>query len=295
MRPETDWSDSAIGIAGAGRVGQALGRLLVDNGLPVVAVASRTAEHARTAAAFIGAGVQAVSYSELPVRASRILIAVPDSAVEMVAGLLGGVAVVLHTCGTKGTAALHVPALNGAARGTLHPLQTIPDAEAGVTALRGVAFAVSGDEAALAWAKEIVGAAQGRMLSVSDGMRPLYHAAAVMASNYVVALVAAAEQLMIAAGMSSAEALQGLAPLARTSLENALEKGPAAALTGPIERGDLSTVRAHLDALAASPGAVRSFYSAAGLQTLEVARRRGLPPGRANDLERLLLAELSLR
>jgi predicted short-subunit dehydrogenase-like oxidoreductase (DUF2520 family) len=289
----TDFSASPVGIAGAGRVAQALGRLLYAHGEPVEFVASRTREHASSAAAFIGPNVEAVSYSELAQHAGRILIAVPDSALEAVAALLDlRSGIVLHTCGAQGPEALDMLAQRGVFRGTLHPLQTISDPESGATALMGAAFAISGDAPALAWAERIASAANGRILRIPSERRPLYPAAAVMASNYITALVSAAQALLIAADVDPEEALLALGPLSRTSLANALRQGPTSALTGPIERGDVSTIRAHLAALEDIPGPIPLLYRAAGLQTLEIARKRGLSAERAIAAERLLESSL---
>lgn len=294
-----EFSRSPVGIAGAGRVAQALGRLLHARGEPIAFVASRTVEHARAAALFIGSDVEAVAYSDLASRACRILIAVPDSAVEIVAASLNATwpgarpGIVLHTCGTLGVDALQSLASRGVSCGTLHPLQTISDPESGVAALDGVAFAISGDPTALEWAGEIARIANGRTLRISDERRPLYHAAAVMASNYVTALIAGAQTLLGAANVNPEDALQALAPLARTSLENALRLGPVAALTGPIERGDVTTVSAHLKALASIRGPLERLYRQAGLQTLELARQKGLCDDRAAATERLLEASLT--
>jgi predicted short-subunit dehydrogenase-like oxidoreductase (DUF2520 family) len=285
----TDWSASPIGIAGGGRVGQAIGRLLYENNQPVVCVASRTIESARAAAIFIGSDVEPVSLAELAERAPRVLICVPDSALEALAGSLelrAGIA--LHTCGARGADALGVLAKRNVSCGAIHPLQTVADPASGVRGLRGIAFAIAGDAPALAWAEQIVHAAHGRALLIADPARPLYHSAAVMASNYVVALMAAAEELMGAAGIAPADARYALAPLASASLENALRVGPAAALTGPIERGDAGTVATHLGALRAASDTVATLYRAAGLQTLAVARQRGLAEEPASRMERLL-------
>lgn len=272
---------------------QALGRLLHAQGEPIAFVASRTPEHARAAASFIGQGVEAVGYSDLARQAGRILIAVPDSALEAVAQELDAEAgVVLHTCGARGPEALQYLAERGVHCGAIHPLQTISDPSRGAAALHGAAFAIAGDEAALAWAEHICRGANGRILRISAENRPLYHAAAVMASNYVTAMISAAQSLLIAAGVNPEEALQALAPLAKSSLENTLRCGPAAALTGPLERGDLSTVAAHLAALEGITGPTARLYRAAGLQTLEVARERGLDPEIAAATERILEASV---
>jgi predicted short-subunit dehydrogenase-like oxidoreductase (DUF2520 family) len=278
----------SIGIAGAGRVAQALGRLLRDRGEPVVAVASRTPEHAARAAEFIG--VAAVSLDRL--RADRILIAVSDAAIPNVArklaraGTSRGIA--LHTCGGRGPEVLEPLARAGVACGVLHPLQTIATPEAGLAALPGCAFAVSGDAAAVAWGERIVALLGGSALHVAPGAMPLYHAAAVMASNYVTGLIDAAAILMKAAGIGERTALGALAPLIRAGVENTLALGPEQALTGPIERGDLETVRLHLRSLSALAPSVSGLYRSAGLHVLELARRRGLPEAKARRVEALL-------
>jgi len=275
-------------------VAQALGRLLAAQGEPIAFVASRSIEQARKAAAFIGTRVEAVEYSELARNACRILVAVPDSALESVVATLDlSAGIVLHTCGSKGPEALYVLAERGVFCGAIHPLQTISDPESGASALHGAAFAIAGEGPALAWAEQIVRAAKGRILRISAERRPLYHAAAVMASNYVTALMSAAQTLLIAADVAPDDALQALGPLARTSLENALRQGPQAALTGPIERGDVSTIAAHIAALKDMPGPIPLLYRAAGLETLELARKKGLCAERASATERLLEASLT--
>jgi predicted short-subunit dehydrogenase-like oxidoreductase (DUF2520 family) len=275
---------------------QALGRLLVERGEPVAAVASRDSGQAAHAAGFIGGGVESVSYRELPSRAGRLLIAVTDAALPAVvqrlaeasaeAGICGGVA--LHTCGTFGPEALEPLAGRGYSCGTLHPLQTVAAPERGVTALPGSAFAVAGDTEALAWAERIAALLGGEALRIAPKFRPVYHAAAVMASNYIAALLDAAVILMGAAGITEDRALRAIAPLARASLNNAADLGPLRALTGPIERGDSETVALHLNALENEPESVRELYRTAGLHALELARRRGLGEPEAARLEALL-------
>jgi predicted short-subunit dehydrogenase-like oxidoreductase (DUF2520 family) len=271
---------------------QALGKLLREEGFPVVCIASRTMTHAEAAAAFIGPEIRPVSYSGLIPLASRILMAVPDSAISDVsdmiarAGITGGIA--LHTCGTLGPEALSGLMERGVACGTLHPLQTVADAQQGVHSLRGCAFAIDGDEQAIDWATHIVTCLRGEVLRIPQDRRPLYHAAAVMASNYVVGLMHAAQQLMNMAGVDEKTALRALAPLLRSTVENVTQNGPAKALTGPIERGDSITVAAHTRALAAAPQQIQDLYRAAGLQVLEIAHTRGLPASAVSAIEEVL-------
>jgi len=265
---------------------QALGRLLKLHGELVLRVASRTPEQARRAADFIGAGVQPATYNEL---GGRIILCVPDDALESVAATLSDAArIVLHTSGSRGPEALDVLSRRGVACGSLHPLQTVPSPQAGVERLPGCVFAVGGDEAAAEWAQQVVSLVNGSTILIAPGCHSLYHAAAVMASNYVSALLGAAESLMAMAGVSREQALPALAPLVRAAVENAVTLGPMAALTGPVQRGDARTVASHLEALRTAPAEVVDLYRAAGRQTLTMARERGLPDEVAVSIGRLL-------
>jgi len=281
-----------MAIAGAGRMGQALGRLLRERGESIAAVASRSPERAAEAAAFIGGGAKAATYAEIAQHAAHTLIAVPDDAIAPVAGMLAEAGMrcgtALHTSGAYGPEALAALAEAGVACGTLHPLQTVASPQEGARVLPGVAFAIDGAPAAIAWAERLVAVLGGMPLHVPAASRPLYHAAAVMASNYPMALIFAAVMPMEEAGVGESIARRALEPLARTSLENAFRLGPVAALTGPIARGDADTVRTHLAALAAAPATVERLYRALGLATLEIARRRGLAEAQAGVIEELL-------
>ena len=283
---------TVIGLAGAGNVARAMGRLLQERGLRVAAVASRDPAHALAAAEFIGGGARPVSYADLPAYAENLLIAVADRAIPFVAETLAGAGmragVALHTCGTSGEEALAALAECCVSCGAIHPLQSIASPEQGVRDIPGAAFAISGSPPAVVLAESIATVLEGQVLRVPAGGRAAYHAAAVMASNYVVGLVDAAAMLMEGAGISRAEALRALGPLARTSLENALTTDPAKALTGPIARGDAATVRSHLKALEGAEEAVDALYRAAGLHVLELARARGLAGAAIEELRQLL-------
>jgi predicted short-subunit dehydrogenase-like oxidoreductase (DUF2520 family) len=281
-----------IGIAGTGRVAQALGRLLADRGEPVVAMAGRDAARSAAAAAFVGHGTEAVSFERLAASVHRILVAVSDDAVSDVAhrlaaaGMRAGAA--LHTCGARGPDELAPLQAAGVSCGVLHPLQTVATAEQGVAVLGGSWFAVAGDAASAAWAVRICELLGARRLLVAPDRMPLYHAAAAMASNYVTGLLDAAVILMKTAGIDEETALGALGPLVRAGVENTLALGTAKALTGPIRRGDVETVRRHLMSLAGVPPLARELYRSAGLHVLDLARRAGLAEPQARAIEALL-------
>jgi predicted short-subunit dehydrogenase-like oxidoreductase (DUF2520 family) len=288
-----------MAIVGTGRVAQAFGRLLRDAGLPPVAVGGRTVAHAERAASFIShlrpsgyggqAPVKVASIADVAALADHILIAVSDDAITSVANELAragmSAGVVLHTSGAHGPQVLGSLAARGVSCGVVHPLQTIAEPGLGVAALRGASFAVGGDPEALDWAEQIVAAAGGTPLRIQAKGFASYHAGAVMASNAVVAAIDAAVVLLGAAGVDKGAALQAIRPLCLTSAQNALDIGPEAALTGPVQRGDAETIRIHTAALAAAPRYVADLYRASGHALLDIARRRGLSDAAARTVK----------
>jgi predicted short-subunit dehydrogenase-like oxidoreductase (DUF2520 family) len=274
------------GIAGTGRLAQALGKCLTASGESIDAIGGRNLEHAQAAADFIGNGCRPLLLSEL--QCDRVLIAVSDRAIVEVAAGLTGCAILLHTCGAHGAELLAGVSRNGVGCGSLHPFQTIASPDAGYRVLPGSAFAIDGDPAALAWAEDIVRRLHGVILRIPAQSRAIYHAAAVMASNHVIATLDAATELLNLAGVQEGNALRAIGPIARAVLDNAAECGPVAALTGPVERGDTATVARHLHAIDPASPSVRGLYRAASLQALDMARRRGMDAASAHTLELLL-------
>lgn len=281
----------SVGIVGSGRLASTLALLLPARGVRVAAVAARSGE-ARTRLANRVDGATASAIPELAEYTSVALIAVSDDAIPHVAWQLANsdsaLRVAIHTSGAAGPEALAELHARGTAIGVLHPLQTIPSPEAGITALPGSAFAYAGDIAAQTVAQNLVEALGGTPLPIAADRWQHYHAAAVMASNYQAALVEAALELMEAAGVQRHTALEALRPLIQQSTRNILASGPDAALTGPIRRGDLGTVVRHLLALRQAPAGVRELYAAAGLQTVVLAERAGLPAAEAQEIAKAL-------
>lgn len=291
-----------IGIVGPGRLGLALGRLLAQLGQPVQAIAARDLPAiagrdlpampgsdtinglSRTSAAaqFIGSNVRAVHISEIPTLCSHILITVPDDALPSVARSLASspspVSAALHTSGARGPEALQSLRDRGTSCGALHPLQTIATPEQGAADLPGSYFGITAEGESLDWALAICDLLQGHPLLIPAERRPLYHAAAVMASNYLMAMIDAAALLFQHCGVSRETALAALAPMIRASVSNTLARGPEQALTGPIERGDAQTVESHLKAFSNAAGSVpesvRELYRYAGLHVAALARRK---------------------
>jgi predicted short-subunit dehydrogenase-like oxidoreductase (DUF2520 family) len=285
-------SGPPIAIAGAGAVAQALGRLLVDSGAHVVALAGRNPAKAAVAARFIGPAVRAVSVAELPALAAHIIVSVSDEGIPVVAETLAAAGmragIVLHTCGALGPEALAPLGAAGVLCGLLHPLQTIVTPEQGVLRLVHVAFGVSGDEPAVVWAEEIAGRLHGRAIRIASDRLSYYHAGAVMASNALVAALDAAIALLGEAGIDEAAARGALAPLAQATVANVVSTGPVPALTGPVVRGDAATVARHLHALEHVPPTIARLYRAASLHLVGLAGARGASDSRLRAIEQLL-------
>jgi hypothetical protein len=189
--------------------------------------------------------------------------------------------VALHTSGVHGPDVLDPLREAGLAVASWHPLTSLaaPSGEA----FRGVAFGVDGDDPAVERARGLAGRLGGRILRLEPGAHARYHAAAVFASNHVAACLAvAADEL--AAATAGRGGLDELAPLARAALENALERGFPEGLTGPVERGDVGTVRRHLETL---PPDRRRLYRQLARELLAVVQDR-LPAGRSRELRTML-------
>jgi predicted short-subunit dehydrogenase-like oxidoreductase (DUF2520 family) len=228
-----------------------------------------------------------------PLRAGTeaVLLTVPDDALPEVAHALasqgpapGGCAA-LHCSGALSAELLAPLHARGFAVGSLHPLQAIAHPLTGAERLPGSAFAVSGEPEAAAVARRLVAALGGRVLEVAVSRRPAYHAAAVLASNGLAALLAAAGRLLVQSGVAADEALPALLPLVRGSVSNFEEMGIGQGLTGPVSRGDLETVRLHLATLA---GRDRLLYRALSRELTELAAERGDPEYPADELRTLL-------
>jgi predicted short-subunit dehydrogenase-like oxidoreductase (DUF2520 family) len=293
MAPHANAGVDRVGIAGAGPVAQAFGRSLQQCGIRIGCVGSRHLSHATAAAEFIGGETIAVRYDEVASHASHVLVAVSDRAITTVAEELakgnGKLRFALHTCGSYGPEVLSPLSARGLSCGSIHPLQTIRDGSQGTAALQGSPFAVCGDTDALCWAEQLAIALSGYVLRIKPEFRQLYHAAAVMASNYVAALLDSAEHLMLLAGVCKKDALRALAPLARMSLDNIFDYGPVGALTGPVVRGDAATVTEHIRALEGADASIAEIYKAAGIHALRMARERGLGGGEAERVHQALL------
>jgi predicted short-subunit dehydrogenase-like oxidoreductase (DUF2520 family) len=229
--------------------------------------------------------------STLPAGVEVVILAVPDDALAEVAWDLARVGAAppgcaaLHMSGALSTDVLGPLHGSGYTLGSMHPLMAVADPWLAGERLMGAAFAISGEPAAAVAARRIVAALRGLPLVITPALRPVYHAAAVVASNYLVAITGLAARLLVQAGVAEDDALPALLPLLRGTLDNIAELGVPASLTGPVARGDIDTIRLHLARLSAED---RVLYCGLGLELLRMARAAGLDERRADEIESLL-------
>jgi len=285
-------------LVGPGRLGLAVARLLVDAGHDLRAVISRDAERAASAARFAGAaGAGSVDLARAR-EGEVVLIALPDDQIGAMAarlrreGHLAAGTILVHFSGIHPASLLlgeEGPLLHALA---VHPLQSFADAVMGVRQLPGSPCSVEGEETLLPLGEALVRDIGGVPFRLDAEKKPLYHAAAAVASNYLVALTAAAGEIMAACGFGEEEAFRLLSPLLRGTGKNLAALGPRLALTGPIARGDHQTVRKHLRALAPLPGDLGEIYRVMGRKTVQLARQKGtLEPEAAEQILSLLRGE----
>lgn len=259
---------SSVLILGRGRLGGSLRAGLESAGIAVdVASARATADDC----------------DRSPVHGDLVILAVPDANIAQVAAALRGRlktagAAVVHLSGALGLEPLEPLRVDGHAVGSLHPLRAFPTVLP-ASALVGATIAIdASDPGLLASLVTLAHALGARPKQVTSGDRAVYHAAAVVASAYVVVLVDQAVQLLGTIGWDADEALAALVPLLQGTVENLAAEGLPNALTGPLRRGDAETIARHLSAISADPklDAALRMYRQLGLAGVTIAQQLGL-------------------
>jgi predicted short-subunit dehydrogenase-like oxidoreductase (DUF2520 family) len=283
-----------IGFIGAGRAGTALAVALANAGYDVVAVASRSQASAAALARLLPGSHAVDSLQQAVDACDLVFLTVPDDQIRPVVGSLrwrDGVSVV-HTSGVETREALNAAALQGAETGSLHALQTFADMGQGHKKLPGSVIAIEAEGTLRDRLLELVSAVGATPIELRAEDKALYHASAVLVSNYVVTLTKLATDLWLRFGWERPAALQALAPLLRGAVDNVEALGLPGSLTGPVARGDVETVRRHIEALSEAAPELLDVYRALGLQAITVALAKGgLSDDAAEALRRLLSAQ----
>jgi len=262
-----------VGVVGAGRVGAVLAAALGAAGHHVVAAAGES-DASRGRIAELLPGVANLKPTDVARACDLLLLTVPDDMLaNVVAMLVGSGAIhegqyVVHTSGRHGLAVLEPARVAGARVVALHPAMTFTGTAVDLERLPGTAFGLTAGAAERDVAEGLVSDLSGRVTWVPEEMRTLYHAGLAHGANHLVTLVTEAMEILSAAGADDPAGT--LRPLLTAALDNALDHGDAA-LTGPIVRGDVGTVRAHLEDITANAPQTLASYVALGRATLDRA------------------------
>lgn len=288
-----------IGVVGAGRVGAVLAAALRAAGHEIVSAAGES-DASRDRMAALLPGVPGAKPTDVARSCDLLLLTVPDDMLEnVVTTLVGAGAIregqfVCHTSGRHGLAVLDAATSIGARPLAMHPAMTFTGTEVDLDRLRGCVFGVTAEPSSRSLAASLVADLGGIPMWVAEDKRTLYHAGLAHGANHLVTLVSQAMELLAASGAEDPAAT--LRPLLSAALDNALNSGDAA-LTGPIVRGDVNTVRAHLAEIAATAPATIPSYVELAKATADRALLDGrLLPIRAVKIVRLLdeaLAQVS--
>ncbi len=267
-----------IGFIGAGHVASAFGRYLHIKGITVSGYFDRhrsktiRAAAASQAAAFDDAG-QVAAASDM------VLITTRDDQIESACIELCKSANVTpdhfigHMSGAGSIAILQAASNIGAAVFSLHPLQAFADPDKAVEQLGDTFFSLEGDDPRLEEVKKLMARLGNPLFLITSEQKALYHLAACIMSNYLVTLMDLGLEALNLVGIDSGKGFQAMYPLITGTLENVSNQGTASALTGPIARADVSTIRSHLAALeqAASGSSLEKLYRLLAQRTLPLA------------------------
>ncbi len=287
-----------LSIIGSGRLGTTLGMVLSGLGYSIEAVVTRRLATAERAAASISRKTRALpveKLDELP-PSKFLLITTPDDQIPVAADNLARSQserlrgrIVLHTSGALASDVLASVAEQGSHIGSLHPLVSISEPRSSAPNLEGAFYCVEGDREAVRAARSIVSDLKGHSFSIPSKSKPLYHAAAVMASGHVVALFDLAIEMLAQCGLTAKTARRALLPLLESTHNNLRTLEPARALTGTFARADLTTVLKHLDALSKDDRAqALEVYRALGVHALDLAEQNGAEPRILREIKKVL-------
>lgn len=270
-----------VAIIGAGVLGTSLGILMRRAGYDIVAVCSPNRRSAQDAASLIGGGEVVGDNGMAAMGADVVLLTVPDKAIASVAievsagGALRNGAVVAHCAGGLPAGVLSGVRAAGGHPGSIHPLQSFADVDTAVRMLPQTFFFLEGDKEAVDVLRSVVIALDGRPVEIEGKDKALYHAGAAAASNFLVTLVNYAVTLLYRAGVPRDAGLAALLPLIKGTVANLEAVGLPDALTGPIARGDLGTVKRHLRALESMPGDFARLYRVMARKTIDLGVKKG--------------------
>ena len=280
-----------LGFIGTGTIGSALALTLHSRGYPVVAVSSRYHASARKLAQAINGCSAVTDNQEVADSAEFVFITTPDDVIAPVASQTKWHQgqYVVHCSGADTTDILEPARKGGAYVGVFHPLQTFAGAREALENIPGSTFTLEAKEPILGILQDIASTLGGHWIELKAGDKAAYHAAAVIACNYLVTLVKMATDLWQTFGIPREKATRALLPLIRGTVHNIETIGIPRCLTGPIARGDSGTIKKHLEALEKVSPDMLTTYKELGLRTIPIALAKGrINEQQAEELKTIL-------
>ena len=274
---------SSISLVGTGSLGKTLAKALHRQGYEIKSLFNRTEKEAAQLASSLGEGIRTGAMPEsIEHLAPYVFLAVPDDELRACARHIAGLSDdfwgyhFIHCSGHEAADTLEKLAGKGAAIAAFHPMQTFTG-DSGPEAFQGIHIdiEVPHDESFKTFLEDLAAKLGAHPLEVSAASKPYLHAAAVMASNYLLALLHASGKIALLGGIPKEQALEALMPLMRSALANADASSDniSKSLTGPIRRGDVKTVRAQLELLQDHEHFLM-LYRQLGREALELAREQ---------------------
>ncbi|MCR5272047.1 MAG: DUF2520 domain-containing protein [Lachnospiraceae bacterium] len=263
-----------IGFVGAGKVGCSLGKYFFDKGMSVTGYYSKTLHSAETAAEFVGTNYYE-SLETVVESSDCLFFTVTDSSIEEVwekvkkTDISGKI--ICHCSGAKSASVFEGIDERGAYGFSLHPISPFSSRYESYKNVKDAYFTLEGNRKKMPEMETFLRTLGLHYTVISGEDKVRYHAACVFASNLMVGLVEDATELLVSSGFDRTDALKALAPLMRQNLEAIIEKGTSEALTGPMERADLATIKSHLETL---DGNKREVYKALSRELLKIAKEK---------------------
>jgi len=284
----------SFAIVGCGKVGKALGKHLQSAGYSLIGISTQSMDSAEKAAHITGTDNFTSRSWEITQTADIVFITTPDSVIEDVCTQISQKkgfkkdATVLHCSGAHPSTILSSARQSGAVIGSMHPLQSF-SADSSGNSFQGIIISIEGDEKAVTIATQIANDLGSNCLTIKTDNKVLYHAAAVVACNYLVALQDAAFKLMKKAGISEKDVFAVLSPLIFGTLSNIEKSGTIKSLTGPIARGDIETITRHIKGIKKEAPEILNMYNTLGQYTVNLAKEGGtITDARAKELNKVL-------
>lgn len=279
-----------ISFVGAGKVGTTLGLFFKENGYHVEGYYSRTFESAKKASEL----TNTKAYNDLELLVSNsdmIWITTNDDQIERVANQLSKLKnihegqIIVHASGAHSSEILNTLKQRGCIVFSVHPLQAFSDTKTALKALKDTTFTIEGDNKKINIITEILDKTNNPYFTIDTSGKALYHAAACILSNYLVTLIDAAYNLFEKSGIERSKIYNATLPLIMGTLGNIKSKDRVEALTGPIKRGDESTIKKHIEAIGRNSPLQEDIYRFMGLKTIEMLEKNNKIQN--NDIQKI--------